>query len=65
MEICGYSCNDHLNEQDLYMHCLEMLARILSDQSCYGILLYSLIKPRLLTRGSLGYYHTVSVAFVS
>ncbi|KAI1379221.1 putative glutamine dependent NAD+ synthetase [Hypoxylon crocopeplum] len=39
LEICGYSCNDHLLEPDLYMHCLEMLTRILSDKSCYDILL--------------------------
>ncbi|KAK3312260.1 putative glutamine dependent NAD+ synthetase [Apodospora peruviana] len=39
LEICGYTCQDHFGEPDLYMHCLEMLARILSDRSCYDILL--------------------------
>ncbi|MCJ1309239.1 glutamine-dependent NAD(+) synthetase [Agyrium rufum] len=39
LEICGYGCLDHLLEQDLYLHCWEMLERILQDESCYGILL--------------------------
>jgi predicted amidohydrolase len=32
-------CLDHLLEQDLYLHCWEMLERILKDDSCYDILL--------------------------
>jgi NAD+ synthase (glutamine-hydrolysing) len=39
LEICGYGCLDHLLEQDLYLHCWEMLERILTDKSCYDILL--------------------------
>ncbi|KAF1738488.1 Glutamine-dependent NAD(+) synthetase [Beauveria bassiana] len=39
LEISGYSCNDHFLEPDLYLHCLEMLARILQDKTCHGILL--------------------------
>ncbi|KAF5003982.1 hypothetical protein FDECE_9522 [Fusarium decemcellulare] len=39
LEISGYSCNDHFLEPDLYLHCMEMLARILGDETCHGILL--------------------------
>ncbi|KAL1969766.1 hypothetical protein VTN77DRAFT_7275 [Rasamsonia byssochlamydoides] len=39
LEICGYGCLDHLLEQDLYLHCWEMLERILLDKDCYDILL--------------------------
>ncbi|KAI1440613.1 glutamine-dependent NAD(+) synthetase with GAT domain-containing protein [Annulohypoxylon stygium] len=39
LEICGYGCLDHLMEQDLYLHSLEMLRQILLDESCHGILL--------------------------
>ncbi|CAG9997932.1 unnamed protein product [Clonostachys byssicola] len=39
LEVSGYSCNDHFLEPDLYLHTMEMLARILSDESCNGILL--------------------------
>jgi NAD+ synthase (glutamine-hydrolysing) len=39
LEICGYGCLDHLLEQDLYLHCWEMLERILTDNTCHGILL--------------------------
>jgi NAD+ synthase (glutamine-hydrolysing) len=39
LEICGYGCLDHLLEQDLYLHCWEMLERILQDESCDDILL--------------------------
>jgi NAD+ synthase (glutamine-hydrolysing) len=39
LEICGYSCQDHLLEQDLYLHCWQVLERILKDESCYNILL--------------------------
>ncbi|KAK1493188.1 carbon-nitrogen hydrolase [Colletotrichum cuscutae] len=39
LEICGYGCLDHLLEQDLYLHCFEMLRRILLDETCHGILL--------------------------
>ncbi|TVY65710.1 Glutamine-dependent NAD(+) synthetase, partial [Lachnellula suecica] len=39
LEICGYGCLDHLLEQDLYLHCWEMLARILENKECYSIIL--------------------------
>ncbi|KAL1956604.1 hypothetical protein VTO42DRAFT_6951 [Malbranchea cinnamomea] len=39
LEICGYSCFDHLLEADLYLHCWEMLYQILTDKSCHDILL--------------------------
>lgn len=39
LEICGYSCFDHLLEADLYLHCWEMLCSILQDRSCDDILL--------------------------
>ncbi|OTB02192.1 hypothetical protein M426DRAFT_322902 [Hypoxylon sp. CI-4A] len=39
LEICGYGCLDHLMEQDLYLHSLEMLRRILLNESCHDILL--------------------------
>ncbi|KAF2493497.1 glutamine-dependent NAD(+) synthetase with GAT domain-containing protein [Lophium mytilinum] len=39
LEICGYGCLDHFLEQDLYLHCWEMLERILTDKSCQGIIL--------------------------
>ncbi|KAF7553165.1 hypothetical protein G7Z17_g3816 [Cylindrodendrum hubeiense] len=39
LEICGYGCLDHLLEQDLYLHCWEMLQRILLDKSCYDCVL--------------------------
>ena len=33
------SCLDHFLEQDLYLHCWEMLIRILENEKCHGILL--------------------------
>ncbi|KAI5294424.1 glutamine-dependent NAD(+) synthetase [Ascosphaera acerosa] len=39
LEISGYGCMDHFLEQDLYLHCWEMLERILSDVSLHGILI--------------------------
>ncbi|KAF2874616.1 NAD+ synthetase [Massariosphaeria phaeospora] len=39
LEICGYGCLDHFLEGDLYDHCWDMLAKILTDESCHGILL--------------------------
>jgi NAD+ synthase (glutamine-hydrolysing) len=39
LEICGYCCLDHFLEQDLYLHCWEMLERMLIDKSCHGIIL--------------------------
>lgn len=39
LEICGYSCQDHLLENDFYLHCWEMLYRLLTDESCHEILL--------------------------
>lgn len=39
LEICGYDCLDHFLEGDLYLHCWQMMQRILTDPSCHGILL--------------------------
>ena len=39
LEITGYDCEDHFLESDTYLHSFEMLARILSNQECYGIIL--------------------------
>ncbi|KAK1760902.1 hypothetical protein QBC47DRAFT_368530 [Echria macrotheca] len=39
LEICGYSCLDHFHELDVYSHSLEMLRRLLLDESTHGILL--------------------------
>lgn len=39
LEITGYGCFDHFLEGDTYAHSWDMLASILTDQSCHGILL--------------------------
>ena len=39
LEITGYGCLDHFLEGDTYLHAWEMMARILRDKSCYGIML--------------------------
>jgi len=39
LEISGYSCLDHFHELDVYSHSLEMLRRLLLDESTHGILL--------------------------
>lgn len=39
LEICGYECLDHFLEQDLYLHCWQMLERILQDDTLHDILL--------------------------
>ncbi|CAK7234040.1 glutamine-dependent NAD(+) synthetase [Sporothrix bragantina] len=39
LEISGYDCLDHFLEGDLYLHCWQQMYRILTDKSCYGILL--------------------------
>ncbi|QUC23820.1 uncharacterized protein UV8b_08061 [Ustilaginoidea virens] len=39
LEITGYGCNDHFLESDVFLHSFEMLARIMSDESCHGILI--------------------------
>ena len=39
LEICGYDCLDHFLESDIYLHSWEMMARILADEECYGILI--------------------------
>ena len=39
LEICGYDCLDHFLESDIYLHSWEMMARILADKECYGILI--------------------------
>ena len=39
LEICGYGCADHFREQDLYLHCWEMLERILKDKDLYDIVI--------------------------
>ena len=38
LEITGYGCYDHFLESDTYLHSWEMLARILRDRECWGIL---------------------------
>ncbi|KAK4462904.1 hypothetical protein QBC42DRAFT_266951 [Cladorrhinum samala] len=39
LEISGYSCLDHFHEIDIFEHSLEMLRRLLLDESTHGILL--------------------------
>jgi NAD+ synthase (glutamine-hydrolysing) len=39
LEICGYGCLDHFHEEDLYLHCWQMLLLLLIDEECYDILL--------------------------
>lgn len=39
LEVTGYGCMDHFLEQDLYLHCWQMVERILSDISLHGILI--------------------------
>jgi NAD+ synthase (glutamine-hydrolysing) len=39
LEICGYGLLDHFLEMDTYTTALEMLLRLLSDTSCYEILI--------------------------
>ncbi|KAK2763064.1 glutamine-dependent NAD(+) synthetase [Arachnomyces sp. PD_36] len=39
LEICGYGCLDHFLEGDIYLHCWEMLERILKDPRCRDIYL--------------------------
>ncbi|KAK5662971.1 hypothetical protein OQA88_6383 [Cercophora sp. LCS_1] len=39
LEISGYSALDHFHELDVYTHSLEMLRRLLLDESTHGILL--------------------------
>ncbi|WEW54696.1 glutamine-dependent NAD(+) synthetase [Emydomyces testavorans] len=39
LEISGYDCLDHFLENDVYLHSWEMMARILADKECHGILL--------------------------
>lgn len=39
LEITGYDCQDSFYESDTYLHSWEMLARVLSNQECYGVLL--------------------------
>ncbi|KAK8054483.1 glutamine dependent NAD synthetase [Apiospora phragmitis] len=39
LEISGYMAQDHFKEQDTFLHSLEVLARILTDKSCYDIIL--------------------------
>ncbi|EOD49513.1 putative glutamine-dependent nad(+) synthetase protein [Neofusicoccum parvum UCRNP2] len=39
LEITGYGCLDHFLESDIFLHSWEMIAKILSDKSCYDILL--------------------------
>jgi len=38
LEICGYGCNDHFFESDLYLHCWEALAVIMKSPRSQGIL---------------------------
>ena len=39
LEIPGYECQDHFLEQDLYLHCWDMLESILRDDTLHGIML--------------------------
>lgn len=39
LEICGYGCLDHFLENDLYDHCWEIYADILSNPDTHNILL--------------------------
>ncbi|KAK7952915.1 carbon-nitrogen hydrolase [Apiospora saccharicola] len=39
LEITGYMAQDHFKEQDIFLHSLEMLARLLQDESCHGIII--------------------------
>lgn len=39
LEVTGYGCLDHFLEGDTYLHSWEMMARILQDPTCHGILL--------------------------
>jgi NAD+ synthase (glutamine-hydrolysing) len=39
LEICGYMCQDHFLEMDLYLHCWQMVEKILTDKDCYDIIL--------------------------
>lgn len=38
LEIPGYGCLDHFLENDLYLHCWQKLAEILTHPDCHGIL---------------------------
>lgn len=39
IDVFRYGCLDHLLEQDLYLHCWEMLEILLKDKELYDILL--------------------------
>ena len=39
LEVCGYGCQDHFLEYDTYLHSWQVLADILKDESCYGIVI--------------------------
>ncbi|CAD1809308.1 Glutamine-dependent NAD(+) synthetase [Candida parapsilosis] len=39
LEICGYGCLDHFDENDLYEHSWEVYAEIISNPETHGILL--------------------------
>ncbi|KAI1936225.1 glutamine-dependent NAD(+) synthetase [Ophidiomyces ophidiicola] len=39
LEITGYDCLDHFLENDIYLHSWEMMARLLANEECHGILL--------------------------
>ncbi|CCG84616.1 protein of unknown function [Taphrina deformans PYCC 5710] len=39
LEITGYGCLDHFLEGDTYLHSWEMMASILQDENCHGIML--------------------------
>lgn len=38
LEITGYSCEDHFHESDTLLHSWEVLAELLVDEKCQGIL---------------------------
>ncbi|KAL8937177.1 MAG: hypothetical protein Q9216_004551 [Gyalolechia sp. 2 TL-2023] len=39
LEITGFGCGDHFLEQDLYLHCWEMMERLLGDATLHEILI--------------------------
>lgn len=39
LEVCGYGCQDHFLEFDTFLHSWQVLADILLDERCYGIVI--------------------------
>jgi NAD+ synthase (glutamine-hydrolysing) len=38
LEICGYSCQDHFNESDTFLHSWQVFAQLISDKELYDII---------------------------